>query len=173
MKKVDRRNFIKQSAAASAGLTLMMSSAHSWAFAPNETVNFAMLGTGGRSYALMKALSFTKNAKLLYACDVDQVRLDAFLLEANKTLGYSCKGEKDFRKLLQNKDIDAVFIATPEHWHAPMAIMALEAGKHVYVEKPCSDNLHENELLLAAQIKYNKVCQMGNQQRRQELLLKL
>src|SRR5690606_2545127 len=59
----------------------------------------------------------------------------------------------------------AIFIATPEHWHAPMAIMGLQAGKHVYVEKPCSHNPHENELLVAAQKKYGKQVQMGNQQR--------
>jgi predicted dehydrogenase len=73
--------------------------------------------------------------------------------------------EKDFRKLLEIKKLDAIFIATPEHWHAPMTIMALQAGKHVYIEKPCSHNAHENELLVAAQKKYGLKVQMGNQQR--------
>ena len=165
MKSTNRRSFIKKSAMAGLGTSFLLSSNTVWGFAPNETVNVAILGTGGRSYALMKAISFCKNIKLVCACDVDAVRLDKFLGEASTTMGYKVKGEKDFRKVLENKKVDAIMVATPEHWHAPMAIMGMQAGKHVYVEKPCSHNLHENELLNAAYKKYNKVCQMGNQQR--------
>jgi predicted dehydrogenase len=73
--------------------------------------------------------------------------------------------EEDFRKVLESRDVDAITIATPEHWHAPMAIMGLQAGKHVYVEKPCSHNPREGELLVQAQKKYGRLVQMGNQQR--------
>jgi predicted dehydrogenase len=72
---------------------------------------------------------------------------------------------KDVRKLLESKDVDAITIATPEHWHAPMALMGLQAGKHVYVEKPSSHNPYEGELLLQAQKKYGKLVQLGDQQR--------
>ncbi|MEM1405541.1 MAG: Gfo/Idh/MocA family oxidoreductase, partial [Bacteroidota bacterium] len=84
---------------------------------------------------------------------------------AKEWLGYKVKPEGDFRKILEKKDVDAVIIVTPEHWHAPMAIMAMQAGKHVYIEKPCSHNLHENDLLVQVYRKTGMVCQMGNQQR--------
>ena len=80
-------------------------------------------------------------------------------------MGYAPATEKDFRKILERKDIDAITIATPDHWHAPMAILGLQAGKHVYVEKPCSHNPGEGALLVEAQKKYGKLVQMGTQQR--------
>ena len=106
-----------------------------------------------------------KNANVIFSCDVDDKIIEEHNIWSKKNIGYVPKVEKDFRKLVENKDIDAVFIASPEHWHAPMAIMAMQAGKHVYLEKPCSHNPHENELLVAAQKKYGLKVQMGNQQR--------
>ncbi|WP_421873325.1 Gfo/Idh/MocA family protein [Marinoscillum sp.] len=163
--KPTRRTFIKNSAFAVAGTSYLLSSNRLWAFSPNETVNVAILGTGGRAYALAQSIGLCSNIKLAKACEVDARRLEKFQAYAKDTLGYKVKGESDFRKVLEDKSIDAIFIATPEHWHAPMAIMAMQAGKHVYVEKPCSHNLYENELLNKAYQKYAKVCQMGNQQR--------
>ena len=75
--------------------------------------------------------------------------------------------------MLESKDVDAITIATPEHWHTPMAIMGLQAGKHVYVEKPCSHNPHEGELLVMAQKKYDKLVQMGDQQRSSDFTIKI
>jgi len=72
---------------------------------------------------------------------------------------------QDIRKSLEDKDLDALVVAAPDHWHAPAALMALKAGKHVYLEKPCSHNPHEGELLTKAAIKYGKQVQMGNQRR--------
>jgi predicted dehydrogenase len=80
-------------------------------------------------------------------------------------MGEAPVAEKDFRKILEQKDVDAITIATPDHWHAPMAIAGLQAGKHVYVEKPCSHNPAEGEMLVEAQQKYQKLVQMGTQQR--------
>ncbi len=165
MNKQSRRSFVKQSTLAGMGTALYLSSGRLMAFPQTENVNIAIIGTGGRSYALAQAISKCSNVRLTHACDVDSVRLDAFLKRAGEGMGYVPKREKDFRRLLENKDIDAIAIATPEHWHAPMAIMGMEAGKHVYVEKPCSHNLRENELLVGAYQKYGKACQMGNQQR--------
>ena len=82
-----------------------------------------------------------------------------------KRIDYQPKLENDYRKVLEDQKVDAVFIATPDHWHTPGAIMAMQSGKDVYVEKPCSHNMYENELIVAAMKKYNKVVQMGNQQR--------
>jgi hypothetical protein len=80
-------------------------------------------------------------------------------------MGSAPATEKDFRKILEHKDVDAISIASPDHWHTPMAIAGLQAGKHVYVEKPCSHNPAEGALLVEAQKKYGKVVQMGTQQR--------
>jgi predicted dehydrogenase len=88
-----------------------------------------------------------------------------FAAEAEKEMGESPKMDQDFRNILREKEIDAITIATPDHWHAPMAIAALQAGKHVYVEKPCSHNPAEGALLVQAQKKYGKLVQMGTQQR--------
>jgi predicted dehydrogenase len=165
MNLTNRRSFIKNSALAGVGATYLLSSGKVWAFSPNETVNVAIIGLGGRSYAVAQSISLCNNVKVTHASDVDQLRMDKFLEYGEKTLGYKVKGVKDFRKILEDKSIDAIVVTTPEHWHAPMAIMAMAAGKHVYVEKPCSHNLNENELLNQAYVKYKKVCQMGNQQR--------
>jgi predicted dehydrogenase len=84
---------------------------------------------------------------------------------AHENQGSKPRSEKDIRKVLESSDVDLLVIAAPDHWHAPATIMALQAGKHVYVEKPCGHNAREGEWLVAAQEKYGKVVQMGNQQR--------
>lgn len=161
-----RRNFIKNTALSAAGITLL-SSANSYAsiLRSNDRVNFAILGCGGRAHGLAKAIGTVKQGNIVAICDVDENRLNKFKEFCKNELGTTPKTEKDFRKLLEDKDIDAIVVATPEHWHAPMAIMGMQAGKHVYVEKPCSHNPYENELLIQVQKKYDKICQMGNQQR--------
>jgi predicted dehydrogenase len=96
---------------------------------------------------------------------VDSNILNKFADSTQKEMGESVRAEKDFRRILETKDVDAITIATPDHWHAPMAIAGLQAGKHVYVEKPCSHNPAEGEMLVHAQQKYRKLVQMGTQQR--------
>ncbi len=163
---VTRRNFIRNIAVGTAGVSLLSSTkSYGAILGANSSVNIAILGTGGRSYALAQAVAKVKNARISYICDVDSNNLNKFKTYCKDNIGYTPELEKDFRKILENKDVDAVIIATPEHWHAPMAIMAMQAGKHVYVEKPCSHNLYENEMIVLAQKKYKRVVQMGNQQR--------
>ena len=91
--------------------------------------------------------------------------LKKFADDASTKLGYAPATDKDFRNILALKEVDAITIATPDHWHAPMAIAGVQAGKHVYVEKPCSHNPAEGAMLVEAQRKYGKVVQMGIQQR--------
>ena len=131
----------------------------------NGTLNIAVIGCGGRATGLAQAVGRIKNARVSHICDVDEKRLDFFKNFCKENIGYIPESVKDFRTIIDNKDIDAIIVATPEHWHAPMAIMGMQAGKHVYVEKPCSHNPWENELLVAVQKKTGKICQMGNQQR--------
>ncbi len=96
---------------------------------------------------------------------MDSVILNTFAEKAKVELGYAPVADRDFRNILQLKDVDAITIAAPDHWHTPMAIAGVQAGKHVYVEKPCSHNPAEGALLVAVQQKYGKLVQMGNQRR--------
>ncbi|WP_420601891.1 Gfo/Idh/MocA family protein [Flagellimonas sp.] len=164
-----RRNFIKKTTAGTTGLALggilLPNTGFSNILGANDRLRVAVIGVRSRAKAHCIAIHQDLNAKILYNCDVDDIIIEEHNAWCQKNLGYVPKVEKDFRKILEDKDVDAVFIATPEHWHAPMSIMAMQAGKHVYVEKPCSHNPHENELLVAAQNKYGKKVQMGNQQR--------
>jgi predicted dehydrogenase len=164
---ITRRDFLDTLATASAGLAVS-STAKSYAqiLGANDRLTFATIGLHGRAYAHLSALHANRaTAHLAAVCDVESNILAKFAAAANQTLGYQPDTARDFRRLLDRKDIDAVSIATPDHWHTPMAMDALHAGKHVYVEKPCSHNPAEGALLVAAQKKYGKLVQMGTQQR--------
>lgn len=163
-----RRSFIKTSAAATAGLTLATSaSAYSHIIGANDRLNVAVIGTNGRGNALIKSSLSTDNMRLAYICDVDTDSIAKGMKTADgmKSKLNKAKAEGDFRKILDDSSIDAVLIAAPDHWHTPMSLMALKAGKDVYVEKPCGHNPLEGEMLVEAQKKYGKTVQMGNQQR--------
>jgi predicted dehydrogenase len=164
---ISRREFNGKLALGTAGLAIN-ASARSYAqiAGANDRVNFAVIGVHSRAYAHLASLQGNaKTARLACVCDVESNFLAKFAADAQKKLGYAPATEKDFRKVLASTDVDAISIATPDHWHAPMAILGLEAGKHVYVEKPCSYNPTEGEMLVAARDKYKKLVQMGNQQR--------
>jgi predicted dehydrogenase len=160
-----RRNFIRKTALGGAAFTLAPRMGYSNIFGANERLNVAVIGIHSRGKALTEGIHAYPEAKILYNCDVDNKILKEHSKWCQENIGYIPKERKDFREVLQDNEVDAVFIATPDHWHAPMAIMALQAGKHVYVEKPCSHNPYENDLLVAAQKKYGKKVQMGNQTR--------
>jgi len=169
MNKITRRKFLKNSTLATAGVALGTSilSAKSYMniMGANDRINFAVVGLRNRGKAHIKAIENSSDAQLTHLCDVDQVILDKITRRVKKSSGTTPETIKDFRKMLESKDIDAVTIATPEHWHAHMAVMSMEAGKHVYIEKPISHNPAEGEILINAQKNYGKIAQMGNQQR--------
>ncbi len=162
-----RREFVTTMVAGAAGLALRSTEkSYAQIVGANERVRFAVIGVNSRGYAHLSSIRANRErATLVAACDVDQAVLDKFNAQAAAMMGAAPRGERDFRHLLAASDIDAVTIATPDHWHTPMAILALQAGKHVYVEKPCSHNPQEGAMLVAAVKKYGKVCQMGSQQR--------
>ena len=161
----NRRKFLQTSAALGAGLTVGMPMYSKSVPGANRRVNVAVFGTNGRGNYLTEVFARAKDCSVIGIGDVDT----RAILKAQQTVvkGGNAKptGNQDFRRFLDDRDVDAVVIATPDHWHAPMAIMALEAGKHVYLEKPCSHNPHEGDLLVAKQKKEGKLVQMGNQTR--------
>jgi predicted dehydrogenase len=161
-----RREFLKDVALGTAALAVSWD-AKSYAriLGANDRVQFGIIGLHGRAYAHMESIKAAKNASISYVCDVDRLELDKFAEATRKALGRAPIKERDFRRLLESKEVDAITIATPEHWHAHMAIAGLQAGKHVYVEKPSSHNPSEGEMLVQAQKKYGLHVQMGNQQR--------
>lgn len=162
-----RRNFLLSSAAGAASLALTTSArSYSQIMGANERLSFAVIGLNGRAYAHLSSLKANqKDARIAYVCDVESNILAKYAAATQKEMGAAPKTEKDFRHVLDKTDVDCITIATPDHWHAPMAILGLQAGKHVYVEKPCGHNPAEGALLVQAQLKYNKLVQMGTQQR--------
>jgi predicted dehydrogenase len=166
---LDRRNFLKHTVVAGIGLGLFHRlSPTAGASAPvsaHSRLRVAIAGLNGRGLALIECFASLPNTEIVYLCDVDDRAIAKGLAATAKVQTTVPKTTKDFRHALNDKDLDALGIATPDHWHAPMTIMALAAGKHVYVEKPCSHNPHEGELVLQAIEKYGRIVQMGNQRR--------
>ena len=172
-KLVTRREFLDTLAIGAAGLALN-STAKSYGqiMGANDRLNFAVIGLNSRAYAHLAALKGNKQtARIAHICDVDSTILKKFAEKTEDALGYAPATHKDFREILQLKEVDAITIATPDHWHAPMAIAGVQAGKNVYVEKPCSHNPAEGALLVAVQKKYGKLVQMGNQRRSNPLCI--
>jgi predicted dehydrogenase len=164
---VTRREFLDTLAVGAAGMAIS-STAKSYGqiLGSNDRLNFAVIGLHSRAYAHLSALKANKAAaRITHVCDVDSNTLAKFANETQQEMGEAPKTGKDFREILKEKDVDAITIAAPDHWHTPMAIAGLQAGKHVYVEKPCSHNPAEGALLVRAQQKYGKLVQMGTQQR--------
>ena len=172
---ISRREFLDTLATGAAGLAVSTTAkSYGQILGSNERINFAVIGLHGRAYAHLSSLKANqKNARITHVCDVESNFLQKFSGRVEKSLGYAPANKKDFRKVLASKDVDAITIATPDHWHAPMAIRGLQAGKHVYVEKPCSHNPAEGALLVAAQKKYGKQVQMGTQRRSSQLYIDL
>jgi predicted dehydrogenase len=164
-----RRDFLKQSALAAAAIAVgsFSTSAKSYSriMGANDRINFAIIGLHGRAYAHLEGVSMSDNTMITYICDVDKHELEKFGKAVKDKIGTEAKPVGDFRKLLESNDVDAITIATPEHWQAHIAIDCLKAGKNVYVEKPSSHNPYEGQLLVKAQKKYGKLVQLGNQQR--------
>lgn len=166
----DRRTFLKQSfagtVAAASAISALSAKSYANIIGANDRIHMAAAGMHGRGRALVRAASMQKNVSMIALCDVDRRVFETGGKQIVEQFGSAPKNYEDYRGMMENKDIDAVLIATPEHWHAPMTIMGVQNDKHVYVEKPCSHNPHEGELLLKAQKKFsNYVIQMGNQQR--------
>jgi len=168
--KNSRRDFLRKTTIGTAGTMLggvsLSAKSYKQIIGANDRLNIAVIGLGRRLVGYTEPLSKkSNNVNLAYLCDVMPSQREKAAQQFSHLIDYAPKLENDIRKVLEDKGVDAIFNATPDHWHTPGSIMALKEGKHVYVEKPCSHNMNENELLVAAADKYNRVVQMGNQQR--------
>lgn len=163
-----RREFIKKGSLGLAASAIGMNAAsYKRIIGANDRIGFAWVGLGRRVPAYYPAVDKKFNGKLFAICDVKKSQVNRVLkdLEESEHEVEKPMVFEDYRELLKNNNIDAVFIATPDHWHALATVMALDAGKNVYVEKPCSHNLYESDVMVARQRETGKVVQMGNQQR--------
>jgi len=149
-----RRNFLKTSATLAAGAAL---TARSWSqvAGANTDVRVAIVGLNGRGKNHLQSLAKISGVRVVALCDPDSAVLD----RAANPLGGGVKKFADVRELLASPDLDAITIATPNHWHSLAAIWALQAGKDVYVEKPVAHNVWEGRQLVAAAKKYDRVVQ--------------
>ena len=168
----NRRDFIKKAAAGAAGITLggsamgMSAKSYSRIIGANDRLSVAFMGCGRRVGAYYNAVTDkNNNVDLAYICDVMKKQRERVGKDLQGKVSGKAVLVNDIRQVFDDPKVDVIFNATPDHWHAPGTWMAMEAGKHVYIEKPCSHNPREGELLVAFQKKYGKVVQMGNQQR--------
>ena len=161
-----RREFLKLTGAGVAS-TALSAAASSYAgiLGANDRVRVAVCGLRGRGNDHLHGFSHVPGTEVAALCDVDESVLNKRVGDAEKLGLPKPKSYVDVRKLLEDKDIDAISIATPNHWHSLMAIWACQAGKDVYVEKPCSHNWFEGRQLVRAVKKYNRICQHGSQSR--------
>jgi predicted dehydrogenase len=158
-----RRKFIKETGFAATGITILNFPVFG-KNAPSNKVVVAVMGVNGRGAYLAKSFAGLPNVEVAYLCDVEEKAIQNGM-EAMKDVKKKPVVVKDIRELVTRKDFDALLIASPDHWHAPASILGVTNGKHVFVEKPCSHNPYEGELLLQAHHKYGKLIQMGNQRR--------
>ena len=167
----NRRDFLRQAAAGVAALSL---GDYSFAAMPrqsrvigaNDRLRLGVAGVNSRGLALAQGFAKMPLCDVVCICDCELDAMARCQDAVEKVCGTRPRGEQDYRKMLEAKDIDAVAIAMPDHWHATAAIMAMRAGKHVYLEKPTSHNPAENEMLLKAERKYSKsVVTVGTQRR--------
>jgi predicted dehydrogenase len=160
----NRRTFLQTSGAAMAASFLNLNSR---ALGANEKVALALIG--GRNQGKHDALAAIKQgAEIKTFCDLDEAILAKTGVEIEQAQGKRPTPVKDFRRVLENKDIDGVIIATPDHWHANITIAACQAGKDVYIEKPLSQTIREGQLMRDAARKYGRVVQVGTQRRSME-----
>jgi predicted dehydrogenase len=171
MAKITRRQFLANGLSVAAGsyLGLSLYASPIRANSANGDIRIAVIGTGGRGGGLIDEFQNIQGVNVVALCDADQHRVDKNLEQFKSKYeikdSSAIQGYVDARKILDRKDIDAVAIATPNHWHSLMTVWACQAGKHVYVEKPVSHAIWEGRKMVEAARKYNRIVQAGTQQR--------
>jgi len=169
MESNNRRDFLKGSLLSAGGILLSNSNlnaaGNSRGKGANERINVAVIGINGKGKHHYKRFSEVPNVRVTTLCDVDERLFPEGIAAVEKLSGFRPKTEVDIRKVLEDKNIDAISIATPDHWHALMTIWACQAGKDVYVEKPVSFTIQEGRKMVEASRKYNRIVQAGTNMR--------
>jgi len=166
----ERRAFLKQAGVAGA-VALNWTDSSARAAGANNRIAIGVVGCGGRGSGVAQSFARETGCAVVRVCDPDEGRAAALVSKLRALPGgKTARAVADPRKIFDDKSIDAVLVATPDHWHAPASILALDAGKHVYVEKPCSHNLREGRLLVKAARRNKRVVQHGTQSRSSNLI---
>jgi predicted dehydrogenase len=160
---MQRRQFLR-GVVGTAAATSLSALAAGHVLGANERVNVGLIGCGGRGMYVARAMRQAPGAAFVAACDVYEPNAG----RAKDWAGPGCRSFRDFRQVLDSKDVDAVLVATPDHWHAIPTVLACQAGKDVYVEKPLAHNIREGRAMVEAARKYKRVVQTGTQQRSAE-----
>jgi predicted dehydrogenase len=165
---IDRRNFIKKGVITTTALGvagIMPSSVFASKVSANDKINVALIGCRNMGFGILKHALNNSDVNCVAICDVDDNVINEKMAELQTTYNSKPKTYKDFRKMLEQKDIDAVIIGTPDHWHCLNTVYSLQAGKDVYVEKPMANTIEECNIMVRAAKKYDKIVQVGQQQR--------
>lgn len=165
MNKLNRRQFLGSSLY---GAAIVAAAGQTAKVSPSERVQVGCVGTGGRAGQLMRMFAESKEVEVVALADVDSRKLPGAAHAVEKIQGKAPATMQDFRKLIDNREIDALVVGTPDHWHAIPTILACMAGKDVYVEKPDGHNMEEGRRMVAAAKKYKRIVQMGTQSRTSE-----
>jgi predicted dehydrogenase len=162
----DRRSFLKSAGTAAAAAAAAPLVRPAWSrSSPNETIRIAVVGIRSRGENHYTEWSKIPNVEVAYLCDIDERLFPQHLAAMEKLGAKKPKIEVDLRRVLEDKTVDAISIAAPDHWHALATIWGCQAGKDVYVEKPTCHNIHEGRKMVEAARKYNRVVQVGMQNR--------
>ncbi len=173
MSLLSRREFVRKTGAKTAALlgsAPLLLKASPFRSSPNDTIQVAVMGIRSRGAAHASTLAKLPNVNVAALCDIDESLFAKAVANVEKICGKRPKAETDIRRVLDNKEIDAITIAAPNHWHALAGIWACQAGKHVYVEKPVSYNISEGRKLVEASRKYDRIVQTGTQNRTSPLV---
>ena len=163
---VNRRRFLSQTAATGVGLAFAQSARKSAAAdSPSDSIAVGVMGVNGRGAGLARGFASRPGVRLAYVCDVDRRAAEAAAMGLSSMVEKPPEVVEDFRRVLDDKEVDVLVIAAPDHWHGPGTILACSAGKHVYVEKPACHNGQEGEWMIEAARKHGRVVQMGSQRR--------
>lgn len=161
-----RRDFIRKTGTLAAlGSLGFHAKSYARIIGANERIHVGIMGTNGRGAGMAANFAQQKNTDVIYICDVEENALAKGVNAVKKAVNSEPKAVKDFRTILGDKNLDAMYLAPPDHWHAPATIICCAVGKHVYVEKPLCHNPREGELAVEAARKYKRVVQMGSQRR--------
>jgi len=165
---LDRRHFLQRSTLAAGATSAIASLAPSRATAAPEPIILGAIGCGGQGTGLIQSFADQDDVRLAYVCDPDLQRAKAAADKVASAGKPRPQVVQDLRRILDDQSVQAVTIATPDHWHGPATLLALASGKHVYVEKPCAHNIREGRLMVDAARKHERVVQVGTQSRSSE-----